>query len=181
MNKQSIKLLKQAAYYIKKAEFEKQSGIKGKNMAKAWEAGGKAIEAGIEGAQRAGKAISEGASEAAKKSYEYAGKLWNRFRGNTPKEIQEVPKEIQEVPKAIEPSTPKLESWQHPAPTVSDVPYNYPKRIPDLELFVPYWGEWRKFPVPDYMQGWSPEEAKYYSKLREFETAPDSAYNKLVS
>ena len=36
MNKQSIKLLKQAAYYIRKAEFEKQSAFKGKSMAKAW-------------------------------------------------------------------------------------------------------------------------------------------------
>ena len=87
MNKQSIKLLKQAAYYIKKAEFEKQSGIKGKNMAEAWRGARQVGKTIGEGAQWAGKAISEGASEAAKKSYEYAGKLWNRFRGNTPKEI----------------------------------------------------------------------------------------------
>lgn len=51
MNSNSIRLIKQAAYYIKKAEFEKQSGIKGKNIAKAWEAGVKGVEAIGEGAK----------------------------------------------------------------------------------------------------------------------------------
>ena len=52
MNKQSIKLLKEAVYYIKKAEFEKQSALKGKSMSKAWEAGVKGVKSLGEGVKK---------------------------------------------------------------------------------------------------------------------------------
>ena len=81
MNSESIKLLKEAAYYIKKAEFEKQSGIKGKNMAEVWEGAQQVGKVIGEVAQKAGKTIGEGVQRTGKAISEGAKNVWNWLRG----------------------------------------------------------------------------------------------------